>query len=229
MVVDVTNNNGLEIYNENVIKDAAKKIITVKELWDQYKPHTKTFVKHKWIHRYINEKQKAALEKHYEVLKADNTNYSSYKRSFAAVAKFMGLPVDSIVLENIEFGKDSKDKDQDIVSVKYSKGRVKIQIPDGITLKHVHNASTEFTGDSLIPSFRSRVKGKYMYPNKRIFFTCIKDISASKSGFEGEKKFIKMTPKEKIKYAYIDPACSDFRDNAVYIETDSPIPINMIK
>lgn len=209
-----------DCYNESFISDIKQSVTNVSDLWKQWQKYTNTFVKHKWIYRYVNEKQKAQLQKHYDVLCAEKTNYSTYKRSFAAVCKFFGLPTNTIILENMVFGKDSRDKDQDIVSVKYSKGVAKVKIPEGIKL--IHSTTADFT--EMIPAFRSKTVGKYMYPTKRCFFTCLKVIENNKAGMEGQKTH-KYTPKTPITTAYIDPTYSDFSSNAVYVETDQPIPV----
>lgn len=209
-----------EFFSESTIGDIKKSVDNINDLRAQWKKYQNSFVRHKWIYRYVNEKQRDAIKKHYDVLCNEKTNYSTYKRSYAAMCKFFGLP-GNVVIENIEFRKDKEDTDQDKVVCKYSKGVAKITIPDGINLIH---ATTADVGGALIPSFRSRVKGKYMYPNRRVFFTCIKEISPKKAGLEGQKTH-KYTPKTPIKTAYIDPACTEFGLNAVYVETDAPIPV----
>lgn len=216
-----------DCYNESVIDDFKDKVISVKDLWDQWKKSTKSFVKHKWIYRYVNDKQKAQLEKHYEVLKNQDTNYSTYKRSFAAICKFVGLPTDTIILENVIFKKDDVDKEMNIMAVKYSKGKVKVTIPDGVKLIHTHVANDGVKIDNLIPAFRSKTVGKYMYPSKRCFFTCIKPINNNKAGMKGAVN--KYTPKQPITTAYIDPTYPDFGSNSVYVETDIPIPMENYK
>lgn len=209
-----------DCYNESVIKDIKEKAISVTDLWKQWMKSTNSFVNHKRVHRYVNDTQKEFVKKHYDNLCAENVNYSSYKRSFAIICRFFGVPMNAIVIENMEFAKDKQDKNQDIVTLQYSKGLVKITIPEGIKL--IHSTTAEF--DAIKPVFRSKIPGKYMYPNRRCYFTCIKAIDNNKAGLEG-KKTHKYTPKQHIKYAYIDPACSEFRYNAVYVESDIPIPV----
>lgn len=209
-----------DCYDESAIEDIRSYTMNVADLWKQWKKYTDTFVKHKWIYRYINEKQKEQLQKHYAILCDEKTNYSTYKRSFATIAKFLGLPNNTIILENIVFKKDSKDKDQEIIAVKYSKGVAKVTIPDGIRLIH----TTMVDIDAMKPAFRSKTVGKYLYPSKRCFFTCIKAIASNKAGLEGQKLH-KYTPKTPIKTAYIDPTYTDFSSNSVYVETENPIPV----
>ena len=212
---------GIEIVDENVIDNVKQKIVDLNELRKQWAASAKSFVKHKWIYRYITEKQKEALMKHYEVVCNEKTNYSTYKRSFKAICKFVGIPDDKVILENMTFSKDKKDKDQDIVAVKYSKGLVKVRIPEGVRLIHVSPVENI---KELIPSFRSKVKGKYMYPTKRCFFTVARDIKPTHAGLE-KTKTTRYTPKKKYTDAYIDPTYSDFASGSIYIETESPIPV----
>lgn len=210
-----------DILNEKFTDDIKKKIVDTKNLKEQWKKVSDKFVKHKWIYRYINEQQKEQLLKHYANLTDENVTYSKYKNSFNFIAKFMGLPHDKIIIENLTFEKDKKDKEQEVVALKYSKGLAKVIIPEGVRLIHVSPAN-DIT--NLTPSFRSKVKGKYMYPTKRCFFTVARDIKPNHAGLEGQK-LTRYTPKSEVRYAYIDPTYADFKDGSVYIETDGPIPV----
>lgn len=203
------------------IDDIKTNIANTSDLRAQWKKVADTFVKHKWIYRYIDEKQKENLEKHYAVLTDEKSYYSTYKRSFNAICKFMGIPSHMVIIENMVFTKDKQDKEQWEVAIKYSKGLVKVKIPDGVRLIHVSPVAGI---KELIPAFRSKTKGKYMYPNKRVFFTVAKDIKAKQAGLEG-KKTSRYTPTQEIKTAYIDPTYSDFRSGAIYVDTESPIPV----
>ena len=168
----------------------------------------------------MNNKKKQ-LQKHYAVVCDPNPYYSTYKNSFKFIAKFMGLPSDQIILENMVFSKDKKDKDQEIVAVKYSKGLIKVEIPEGVRLIHVSPADNI---QNLIPSFKSKVTGKYMYPSKRVFFTVAKDIKPNQAGLEGQR-LTRYTPKNEIRTAYIDPTYSEYKNGSVYVETIEPIPV----
>lgn len=212
----------VDLFSEvQFIDDIKKKVIDTKDLWDQWRKAAGGFVKHKWIYRYIDDKQKTQLEKHYEVLCNEKTTYSAYKKSFNFICKFMGLPNDKIIIENMVFTKDKEDKDQWEISLKYSKGLVKVRIPEGVRLIHISPVSGI---KELIPSFRSKTKGKYMYPSKRVFFTIAKDIKSKQAGLEGMDRS-RYTPKEEIRTAYIDPTYSEFSSGAVYVDTESPIPV----
>lgn len=207
------------------LDDVMKSVSNTKDLYDQWRNVADSFVKHKWIYRYIDDKQKAKLEDNYAVLTDDDSSYAAYKKSFKYICRFMGLPDKTIIIENMEFTKDKEDKEQWEIALKYSKGLAKVILPDGISLIHVSPVSGI---NELIPSFRSKTKGKYMYPSKRVFFTISKDIRPTQAGLEGKKTY-RYTPKREIKHVYIDPTYSEFRSGAVYVETETPIPVISIE
>lgn len=214
-----------KLFEAAALASIKQNIIDVNELKAQWKKVANKFAKHVWIYRYIDDKQKEALSKHYAVLTDDNCYYSSYKKSFKAICKFVGLPADSVILENVLFTKSKKDDAMYEISVKYSRGSAKVQIPEGIELIH---ASPVEGIKELIPSFRSKVKGKYMYPTKRVFFTVTKQIKKTQAGLEG-KKLYQYTPKTNITEAYIDPTYADFKQGSVYIETETAIPVQTLQ
>lgn len=179
----ILENKDVEIQQES-LQDIKQKIMDLSDLKAQWKAVADKFVKHKWLYRYTDEIQKQRLQKHYEVLCNPESNYSSYKRSFAFICKYMGLQTDKVIIENLCFQKDKKDKEQDIVAVKYSKGLAKVKIPENIHLIHVSPADNI---TALNPSFRSKVQGKYMYPTKRCFFTVAKEIKPTQAGLEHQK------------------------------------------
>lgn len=208
--------------DEGVVENIKTDIKNTKDLKDQWKKVADKFDKHIWITRYIyDEKQKEQLQKHYANLTDDNVKYSDYQRSFKFIAKFMGLQSDPIIIENLIFKKDNKAKNQDIVAMMYSRGKQKIIIPRGVSLIHVSPVDNI---KELIPSFRSKVKGRYMFPNKRVFFTVAKDIAPTKAGLE-HKKLTRYTPVREIREVWIDPTYADFGSGSVYVETDGTIPV----
>ena len=198
-----------------------KKQANTKELKEQWAKVAKKFVQHKWIYRYITDKQREMLDKYYKNLTDDDVKYGEYTRAFKFICRFMGLPADKTILENLLFKRDTKDKEMKIVAVMYSKGAAKVKIPEGVRLVHVSPVEgiTE-----LIPAFRSKVKGRYMYPNKRCFFTIEKEIPKKHAGLEKTKTH-RYTPKQPITEAWIDPTYATFKDSSVFIETSNPIPV----
>ena len=85
-------------------------------------------MEHKWIFRYIkDEKQRELLDKHYKNLTDDDVSYEDYKKSFAYIASFFGLPKNEIIIEWLEFQKSDNPNEPDRVALRYSKGLHKVK------------------------------------------------------------------------------------------------------
>jgi hypothetical protein len=220
-----------EMLTEGVISDTKSNISNIVDLRNQWKKIADKFEMHKFIERYIkDDKQDKLVHKHFDIICDDNVNYGEYKRSFAYLCSFFGLPNKGVIIEWITFyeGKDG----QKIAKLRFSKGLAKVNIPEGMRLFH----STTVKGiDNLIPAFKSKTKGKYFYPSKRVFFTVQKNINPYKFG-SGKHKYLniadtkmyKYTPKQLYQTAYIDPSYSLKSEGglrSVYIETDKNIPV----
>ena len=203
----------------------AKNNVNIADLKKQWKEAASEFTKRKWVHRYIDDKQKESLKKHYDNLTDEKVNYSTYKRSFNAICKFMGIPADTVIIEWLCFQYDKEQK-CDKVAVRFTKGRVKVKIPEGVQLIHVSPVEGI---TALEPTFRSKSAGKFLYPNKRVYFTVIKEINSFKLGVDKKAKTFKYTPKNHIEYAYIDSSYPQFAYGSIFVETDTSIPVVNIK
>lgn len=214
------------------VKDHRSKI---KELKNQWMKVSDKFTMHKWIYRYIkDEKQEQMLHKYYDIItngdnSASGSEYTQYKKAYKFLCNFFGIPTQGTIIEWIEFGEDKEDKGQKKISIRYSRGLAKVRIPEGMLLYHSSPAKgiTE-----LIPSFKSKTKGKFLYPSKRVYFTVQKEINPFKYGM-GKNKYIststtklyKYTPAKEITQVYIDPTYAIFKERSVYVDTDSPIKV----
>lgn len=172
------------------------------------------------------------IHKWYDIICDPNVKYGDYKRAYSFFCNFFGIPNKGTIIEWFSFDSDKTDKVQKKISIRYSRGLAKVNIPDGMILYH----SSPAKGISkLIPSFKSKTQGKFFYPSNRVFFTVQKDINPFKFGL-GKNKYIpikdvklfRYTPKKEIREVYIDPTYSlrgEINLRSVYIETDQPIPV----
>ena len=207
------------------VKNLKDKVDSLLDLRKQWQKVADKFVMRKWIYRYIkDEKEEATVKKYYDALRDENTSYGDYKRAFKYICNFFSLSNNDIIIENLQFDYDKKDKKQLKCALRYSRGMARVNIPDNIQLVHVSPADNI---KELIPSFRSKLKGRFMYPSKRCFFTVAHQINPYHAGLEGQK-VSKYTPKQHYSVAYIDPTYAMFKDGSVYIETDKPIPVEKI-
>ena len=214
-------NGWMNIDEGNVLAKLARDYANTDDLHKQWKAAKHKFVTHRWIQRFVTPKQEEMLNKYFDILKKEDVDYSAYRRAFVFICKFMGLPNKGVMLERIKFSNDKKDKEARICAVQYSKGAIRVKIPEGCSLIHVSPVEGI---SALNPSFRNKKLGIFMYPSKRVFFTVSKDIKAKNASLGGQKLY-RYRAKQDIKYAYIDPSCSDWSIRAVYVETDTPVPV----
>lgn len=203
----------------------AKTDVNIADLKKQWEEAASEFTKRRWIYRLLTDKDKERMQKHVDAVCSEDINYSTYKRSFDAICKFMGIPSDIVIIEWVQIQKD-KEQNQYKLAVRFTKGRVKVRIPEGVRLIHVSPVEGI---TNLEPSFRSKSAGKFLYPTKRAYFTVVKEINAFKFGVAKGSKTYRYTPKNHIEYAYIDSSYSKFAYGSVFVETDSPIPVENMK
>ena len=171
------------------------------------------------------------LQRHFNNL-TDDVSYGDYKRSFAFIAQFFGLPKQEIIIEWLEFKKPENPNEPEKVALRYSKGLHKVKLPDDTQLIHVSPIDNI---KQLEPAFRSKTKGKFMYPSKRCFFTVNKAINPFKMGTSdalwkpSKSKLYKYVTVENIKEAYIDPTYISSMDKSVMIITEKPIPVMKVE
>lgn len=210
-----------QLLSEGIISDVIDHQRAYNDLKEQWKQAVDKFVTHRWIERFINPKQEEMLKKYYDNLVKEDVSYADYKKSFNFICKFMGIDNKDVMIEHLEFRQDKKDKDSRVCALCYSKGRVKIKVPEGLSLIHVSPVDGIA---ALNPSFRNKKLGHFMYPSKRVFFTVEKDIKAKDASISNQKTY-RYRAKDNIQYVYVDPTCNTFSSRAVYVDTDKPIPV----
>lgn len=221
-------------FDEGKIGDIKQNVDNIIELRKQWQRMADHFVMHKWITVYIkDEATDKKIHEAFDRMCSDDIKYSEYKKCYKYFCTLAGIPDKGTIIEWITFGKDKTDKDQDVMNIKYSKGLHIINIPEGMILYHSSPAKGI---KELIPTFKSKTKGKYFYPSNRVFFTIQKDINPYKFGL-GKGKIIntgsttklwKYTPKKRYQEVYMDPTYSlkgEIGLRSVYVETDKPIPV----
>lgn len=157
------------------------------------------------------------LKKHYKTV-SDTSNYHKYLGSFKWICKFFGIS-NNATIDHLWF------KDDSVVLDYNDSDPKKIILPADSELVHI---SPNENIKELEPTFKSKTKGKYMYPKKRVFFTIGKKTASKRNtGLEGQKTF-KYHPKENIKTAFIDPSYPEFKKGYVYVDTSFPIPVERV-
>lgn len=168
----------------------------------------------------VDKKTFIEAKKKYSVL-CDSTIYRVYKSAYDFFAKLFGFSNSDSVIEFIRFSKS--EKGEYIIHIRYGDKKKRITIPIGYNV--VHKSPIDGIKE-LIPSFRSKTRGKYFYPKPRVYFSIGKtDIDPKKYGVNPEKKLHSYTPKYDYKFAFIDQSLPELKTGAVYLDVSHPIPV----
>jgi hypothetical protein len=81
---------------------------------------------------------------------------------------------------------------------------------------------------ALEPTFRGKSERGYLYDKPRIYFTINKNLPKLAADYALTEKMYKYKCLENIKYVYVDPLIRNRLMGAVYIETDSPVPVKSL-
>ena len=210
------------ILNEGIlslISDAYKRFSTFEDLKKFWNKKQKIFKTHVWDERVIPEGQEKQYESAYKQLLRTDESYLTYQRCFNKFCRLFSIMPQTTIIENLILRKNREGRLT--VSMRYSNGLVKVELPDDVELIHVSPAKDI---KELIPTHKSKTTGKYFYYSPRVFFTIKKRIAANKAGLENTKVF-PYTPKEKIKTVYIDPTYTNYKEGSVFVPTTTPIPV----
>ena len=205
-------------------------------IWDATNAIQKTFRTHNDLARYWKQKkpvfhtkvydfETVPLEDYdewkdaYDKLNDPDTQYDTYKECFSKFCKLFNLIPATTIIEALEI---RKQKDDVKITMRYSTGLVKVNIPADTALVHVSPVGGI---EELKPSRKSKVEGKYLYPSSRVYFTIRSAIDIQKAGLEKNKDLYAYTPEKHVSFAYIDPACSDYESGAVFVPTSEPIKV----
>lgn len=214
--------NGAQIIDEGIMNLAAnltKRFKTYSELKAFWKKKSKVFRTHIWDQVEVDEDKIDKYKSAYKQMCRTDESFLTYTRAFNLFCRLFHLLPETTIIENIRFGKTKEGAPA--VSMRYSTGMVKVNLPDDVELTHVSPAKGIA---ELVPTWKSKTAGKYMYSSPRVFFTIKKRIAANKAGLENTKVY-PYTPKQKITTVYIDPTYIDYADGSVFVPTTTPIPV----
>jgi len=211
------------LLTEGMFSGYIKDQVNLELLKRQWLKDKNKFIQHKLIYKHLSPSQEKRCAEWVECINNPNCTYSDHKKVFALIAGFFGLSVKDLILEHVTIEPSPTDKDAKVLRCIYSQAYKRIEIPKGVSLIHI---STVKDIHELVPSFKSKLTGHYLYPTKRCFFTVMKDVEPNKCGIEYKATY-RYRPTEFIQYAYIDPSMSKWDMRSIYVPTDKPIPVEL--
>lgn len=173
----------------------------------------------KTVEKNLNKKDADTVVKTYKGM-LDSKGYRDYKKKFDSICRLMGIPSGNTTIESIQIGPVEGQKDMRKIRIKYSSGRKRVIIPNGLRLTHTSNNPNV---KELKPAFKGKGGSKICFSTPRCYFKLNKETpTPSSSGGQ-----IKYTPKTNFQTAYIDSFTTNPVGGVVYI--DSAFPIQLVK
>ena len=166
----------------------------------------------------VSDKDFSIMKNIFDTMKTA-TDFRTYQKAFKSMCSRLHIDPNSTI--NGIFFKKGEGPDKNRIHFNASGKSRKIIIPNGSLLMH----TTKTPGiKALNPSFRSRVSGRFLYPEQRVYFTIGKPIDPKKAGLE-KSTVNRYTTKETFSTAWIDPEASNYSDGAIFIKSTTPIPV----
>lgn len=147
--------------------------------------------------------------------------YREYKPAFEKLCKFCHIVPDGTVIRKIQI-KSGSEKDRNYMYVEYAYNTRKIKLEDGQKLFHV----SKIDGiQKLTPFFRGKSERGYLYYKPRIYLTVYKKMPKIMADYGAKTKMHHYEVTGNVSEVYVDPLLPYGAQGAVYVETNSPIPV----
>ena len=151
--------------------------------------------------------------------------YQNYKKAFDEFCKFCHIVPDGVIIKTYTLSKN-KDGDTYTLEVDYSENTKKITLPEGTELYHLSKVDGI---KELIPQFRGKSAKGYLYDKPRIYLTIRKNMPKFLADYKANETVYKYKVTQPIREVYVDPLVYTNLQGAVYVETNTPIPVEELK
>lgn len=155
----------------------------------------------------------------------ETEDFNEYSKAFAKFCYFCHIVPRGVILKRYDLEK-GKTPDHNSIYVEYSYNTKKINLPEGTVLYHMSKVDGI---KELIPVFRGKSVKGYMYDKPRVYFTIRKNMPKFLADYKINEKLHMYICKKPIKQAYVDPLVWNSFQGAVYVETNTPIPVEQIE
>jgi hypothetical protein len=206
-----------ESIDEGALKDF---IETIKNWKTSNDAHSKKVVKSDAVSDEDYEKLKNAIE----IVKKPDVKYNEYIKAFTDICTFCHTIPAGTIITKYDIRKGNE-KDKNYANFEYAENTKKMRLPDGVKLFHMSKVPGI---KNLIPQFKGKSEKGYLYDKPRIYFTINKYMPKFLADYNKGEKVYKYEAKEDIKDVYVDPLVWSISQGAVYVETNTSIPVEEV-
>lgn len=223
MVVDITGMNDSSYESlEELFVDKDTKALLSKWKTSNESGKTKEFET-----SMITDEEYMKLKEVFKVLHSETEDYSKYKKAFNALCKAAHIVPDGTIIIKYELSK-GKDDDRNNLYVKYAENTRPITLPEGTKLYH---QSVVGGIKELIPKWKLRGKNEagYLCDKPRVYLTMSKSLPRISTDNKLKDRLYSYEVVNTPAKVFVDPLLPDIFQKAVYVETETPIPVKPLK
>lgn len=223
MVVDVTGMNDSSYESlEELFVDKDTKALLSKWKTSNESGKTKEFET-----SMITDEEYMKLKEVFKVLHSETEDYSKYRKAFNALCKAAHIVPDGTIIIKYELSK-GKDDDRNNLYVKYAENTRPITLPEGTKLYH---QSVVGGIKELIPKWKLRGKNEagYLCDKPRVYLTMSKSLPRISTDNKLKDRLYSYEVVNTPAKVFVDPLLPDIFQKAVYVETETPIPVKPLK
>lgn len=152
-------------------------------------------------------------------------DFSEYSKAFAKFCYFCHIVPRGVILKKYDL-KKGKESNRHQLYVEYSYNTKKITLPEDTILYHMSSVDGI---KALNPVFRGKSVKGFMYDKPRVYFTIRKNMPRFLADYKMNEKLHMYICEAPIKQVYVDPLVWSSIQGAVYVETNTPIPVKQIE
>lgn len=148
--------------------------------------------------------------------------YAEYYKGFKAFCYYCHILPKGVIIRKHELTK-GEEHDRNGLYVEYTYNTKKIKLPENTVLYHMSKVGGI---KELIPAFRGKSVKGYLYDKPRIYFTIRRHMPKFLADYKMNEKMHIYIAKKDIRDVYVDPLVWNKLQGAVYVETNTPIPVD---
>lgn len=197
--------------------------ISLKEFMDTIKNWKTSNFKNKkssFISNSLSDEEYDEVKGYIDTMVDPQVKFNEYHQAFNALCKFCFIEPRGTIITSYNVKRGPEDG-KHTIELEYIANTKKIKLPDGIKLFHI----SKIPGiTKLVPQFKGKSGKGYLYERPRVYFT----IRNFLSKLHGNKTY-SYECTANIHDVYVDPLVWKARQGAVYVESDTDIPVKEVK
>jgi len=195
------------------------------KLSNNWKTTCKGMGNHEFDSDCLTDEEYERAKKDIEIIKKVKDNqYDKYKQAFRDLCDIAHIVPDGVIIVSYKLSKGKTDNNN--LYIEYNYNTKKIELPEDVHLFHMSKVANI---TKLEPRFKGKSVKGYLYDKPRIYFSIYQNMPKTMADYSPFQKVHYYKALKEIKEVYVDPLVKPILMGAVYIETNTPIPVEEVR